>query len=158
LDQVVSGVDEDAGVAHSEGDLFPVSAWADLARKGFWEGEKDTYASQYGENPMDVGRAGPREDNLARGDQDGRDADDADHGFGVGFAGHGVERVRVDQAAAERLAGDGDQAADADPEKGEARRARGPAADFGENDGVGDEAELWNEVALGWRFEYMIDL
>jgi hypothetical protein len=49
---------------------------------------------------VDVGCAGPCEDDFSGGDEDGGDADHADHGFGVGLAGFGVEWMRVDDSAA----------------------------------------------------------
>lgn len=57
--------------------------------------------------------------------------------------------MRVDEAADERLAEDDDEPADADADVGEPRGARLPAADFSEDDGVGDEAEVEDGVDDG---------
>jgi len=125
--EVVAGVDEDGRVARAEGD-----------------------AGKDGPDPVPGnGHARPGEPELADGREDGGDADDADHGFGRNLAGFGVDFVGVDHAPDEGLGGDDGEGTDADADEGQARDARGPAADLGEDDGVGDEAEVEDAVDDG---------
>lgn len=127
MGQVVAGVDEDGGVAGAEGD-----------------------AGQQRPDPVHGGgHARPREPQLADGHQHRRYAHDADHGLGGRFARLRVGRVGVDQAAEEGFAGDDEEGADADAGEGEAGDAGGPAAELGEDDGVGDEAEVEDAVDDG---------
>lgn len=57
-----------------------------------------------------------------------------------------VAGLGVDYAAEEGLRDDGDDGADADAAEGEAGDAGGPAAVLGEDDGVGEEAEVEDAV------------
>lgn len=98
---------------------------------------------------MHVWGAGPCEPELADGHGDAGDADGEDHGFGWGLARFRVGFVAVDDAADERLAADDDERADADAAEGEAADAGGPAAALGEDDGVGDEAEVEDAIDDG---------
>lgn len=95
------------------------------------------------------GHARPREPQLADGRQHGGDAHDADHGLRGRFSRGGVGLVRVDHAAEEGFGADDEEGADADADEGEAGDAGGPAAALGEDDGVGDEAEVEDAVDDG---------
>ena len=54
--------------------------------------------------------------------------------------------MEVVDVLAHGLQGDGENRADADAAEGQAADAGLPAADFGKNDGVGDEAEVENSI------------
>lgn len=101
-----------------------------------------------GDGPGPVDRGGitrPREPQLAQGDADARDTYDAHHGFGRGFAVF-VFGVRVDHLPDQTGGADYYHAPDADAGKREPADADGPAAQVGEDDGVGDEAEVEDAV------------
>lgn len=122
--EIVGPVDEGDCVARAKGDA---------------EGD--------GDGPVDRGgEAGPGEDELAYGGEDGADGHHAGGGFGRDTAGDGVLWVGVDDAAEDGLADDGEDGANADADEGEARDAGAPAAVLGEDYGVGDEAEVEDAV------------
>ena len=124
--EVVGAVDEDGGVAGAEGD----------ARK-----ER--------QDPVHGRSAGPGEPELADGHEDGGDANNADHGFGGNAACFWIYLVRIDHAPDEGFADNDEEAADGEAGEGETAKTEGPAADAGEDDGVGDEAEVEDAVDDG---------
>jgi len=100
-------------------------------------------------NPVHVGRARPCEDQLADRDSHGGYANDTYHAFWWRFACCGIDFVAVDHASDQRFCADGYHAADADSDVGKAGESIAPAAEFGEDDGVGDEAEVHDAVYEG---------
>ena len=126
LREVVGRVDEDGRVARAKGD-----------------------AGQQRPDPMHGRRARPREPELATGHEDCGDADDADHGFWGRAAGGGVGLMGVDHTADEGFGADDKEAADGEAGEGEPGEAEGPVAGAGEDDGVGDEAEVEDAVDDG---------
>lgn len=66
--------------------------------------------------------------------------------FWVDFAGFWIARLAVDDASEDGLSKDGGKSTDADADKGQSGDADFPAAMFGEDDGIGDEAEVENGV------------
>ena len=54
----------------------------------------------------------------------------------------------IDKSSDEWFEDDDTHASDSDADKGESRKADGPAADLGENNGVCNEAEVENAVDL----------
>ncbi len=126
LRQVVGRVDEDDRVPRAKGD-----------------------SGQQWPDPVHGRHARPREPELAQRDEDGADADNADHGFRGWPTGGRVGLVSVDHAADEGFGADDEEAADGEAGEGEAGEAEGPVAGAGEDDGVGDEAEVEDAVDDG---------
>ena len=126
VQHVVIPVDEQRRVAHAKG-----------------------HTRQDGPDPVDRLHAGPREPQLAGGDEQRAHAHDEDLGFGRRASRGRVGLVAVDDAADERLAEDDGEGADADAAVGEPGEAGRPAAVLREGDGVGDEAEVEDGVDDG---------
>ena len=105
------------------------------------------YPAQYRPYPRDAdGHARPRKPQRRSRRQHCGEADDGDTCFWRPLPGLRVDLVQVVDVQVEGVEGDGEDCTNADAAEGETADAGAPPADFGEDDRVGNEAEVEDAV------------